>query len=169
MTQILTVIFFTLIMALAALSQSSVQVGSAAPVFSATSMDGRAFDLNQLRGSVVVVSFWSSRCEICRNEIPTLNRMTERFDPKKVFFLGFTMEHADRVAPFLKTNPFKFHIVTDSFGIVLKYADRGADETIAMGFPAFFVIDQQGIVQLKTSGFDRTASVNAAINRLIAK
>ena len=169
MNRIASIFILTVFLAISAAAQTSVRVGAQAPVFSAISLDGTTYDLNELKGSVVVVTFWSTKCEICRSEIPMLNRFTERFDPKKVVFLALTMEHEEKIAGYLKSNPFKFNILPNSFGVVLQYADRSREGNVEMGFPSFFVIDQQGTVQFKTSGYDRTPSLDAAISRLITK
>lgn len=150
-------------------AQNNVKVGSVAPQFSSAALDGSPVSLGDLKGSVVVVTFWSTKCEICRHEIPRLNRFIERYDQKKVSFLAFTMESEEKVTPYLLSNPFKFQILPNSFGVLYQYADRDRAGYIDMGFPTFFVIDQQGIVQLKASGYDKTDLINNAISRLISK
>lgn len=169
MNRITLIFVLTILLTVAAPAQNSVKVGMAAPVFSEASLDGTNYDLSALRGSIVVITFWSTKCEICRNEIPKLNHFTEQFDSKKVVFLALTMEQPDKIAGYLKQNPFKFKIVPDSFGVVMQYADRDKDGFVEMGFPSFYVIDQEGIVQFKTSGYDRTEAVGAAITRLVTK
>lgn len=169
MRQAATLIILNLILAGASLAQNSVKVGSFAPQFSAATLEGSQINLDDLKGSVVVVTFWSTRCEICRNEIPRLNRFTERYDRQKVSFLAFTMENEEKVTPYLRANPFKFQILPNSFGVLFQFADRDRAGYIDMGFPSFFVIDQQGVVQLKASGYDKTDLINSTINRLISK
>jgi thiol-disulfide isomerase/thioredoxin len=61
--------------------------GEAAPEFSGqASME--LYDLDQLHGKVVVLTFWSTRCQICHSEIPNLNRVAERYRGKDVVFLA---------------------------------------------------------------------------------
>ena len=57
----------------------------------------------------------------------------------------------------------------NSFGVVLQYADRDKAGNLDMGFPSFFVIDQQGLVRYRSSGFDKTAPLDAAIGKLLTK
>jgi hypothetical protein len=38
-----------------------------------------------------------------------------------------------------------------------------------MGFPSFFVIDQSGVVQYRSSGYDKTGPLDSAIAKLVAK
>jgi len=138
-----------------------------AETFSATSLDGKAFDLAELKGKVVVLTFWSTRCPICHKEIPKLNRLVKTYKDKAVIFLGLTMENPNKVGAYLKKTSFKFDILPNSFGVVLKYADKDGDGNVAMGFPAHFLINQKGEIELKTSGFDKTETLGLRISQLL--
>ncbi len=152
-----------------ALSQTSLQVGSAAPVFESTALDGTDYDLNALKGKVVVLTFWSTHCAVCHSEIPKLNQFSERFDEKKVVFLAITMDQGDKVSSYLKTNPFNFHILPNSFGVVLQYADRNDQGNIDMAFPSYFLIDRNGQIEYRANGWDKTGKLDSEINRLLTK
>jgi len=52
--------------------------------------------------------------------------------------------------------------------VVLKYADKDGDGNVAMGFPAHFLINQKGEIELKTSGFDKTEMLDSRISQLLA-
>ena len=166
--QIFQILTITALLALSAFSQTSLKAGDDAPIFTSASLEGNYFDLEQKRGSVVVLTFWSTKCEICRSEIPRLNQFTSQYDGKNVVFLALTTENEDRIAPFLRSNPFKFTILPNSFGVILQYADRSKGGNLDMGFPAFYVIDQGGKLAYRASGYDKTAPLAAAIDRLIA-
>lgn len=138
-----------------------------AETFSATSLDGKIIDLAQLRGKVVLISFWSTKCAICHSEIPKLNRLVQTYKNRNVVFLALTMENSNKVEAYLKKWAFDFNIVPNSFGVVLKYADKTNDGNISMGFPAHFLINQKGEIELKTNGFDKTAEIDSKINQLL--
>jgi thiol-disulfide isomerase/thioredoxin len=44
-----------------------------------TALDGSAFDLERLRGKVVLVDFWASWCPDCLREFPTVRTVYEKF------------------------------------------------------------------------------------------
>lgn len=169
MAHITAIIFLALMLTISSFAQTSIKVGTAAPAFAGSRLDGAPVELNNLKGSVVVITFWSTRCAICHHERPKLNRVSDKYDPTKVVFLGLSMENAEKISGYLKNNPFKFQIVPDSFGTVLKYADRDRAGNLDMGFPAYFVIDQQGLVRYRSSGYDKTSSLDTAINKLVSK
>ncbi|MGH9819757.1 MAG: TlpA family protein disulfide reductase, partial [Pyrinomonadaceae bacterium] len=129
---------------------------------------GQSFDLKQLQGKVVLVTFWSTKCEICHSEIPKMNQLAARYKGKDVVFLALTMENESKVETYLRSTPFSFDILPNSFGAVLQYADRDKAGNINMGFPAYFLLDQTGGLQLKTSGWDKTQALDSKISTLLA-
>lgn len=152
-----------------AFSQTRLGIDTPAPTFSGTGLDGSTIDLAGLRGRVVVMTFWSTRCAICHSELPKLDLMTAKFDPSKVVFLALSMENEEKISGFLRKNPFRFQIVPNSFGVVLQYADRDRYGNLDMGFPSYFVIDQQGTIRHRANGYDKTRGIEAVIGKLIAK
>jgi peroxiredoxin len=169
MKRLTTLLFLALAVTVSAYSQNRIAVGAAAPAFTAMSMDGTSYALSDLRGSVVVVTFWSTKCLICHAEIPKLNGFTSRFDAKKVVFLALTMENEEKVNKYIKANPFNFQILPNSFGTLMAYADRDKGGNLNIGFPSFYVIDQGGLVQYRSSGYDKTPQLEAAINKLLLR
>ena len=164
----LSLTFFLLVFAIPSIAQTRLTPGTAAPAFSISSLEGDSYDLSTMRGSVVVITFWSTKCLICRNEIPKLNNFTSRYGGKNVVFLALTMEDDDRVSFFLRNNPFNFHILPNSFGVVLQYADRDKAGNIDMAFPSYFLIDQSGTVAYRSYGWDKTGELDARISNLLA-
>ncbi len=79
------------------------------------------------------------------------------------------MENDAVVNAFVRRNPFQFEVLPNSFGLLLQYADRTKNGDLDMGFPSFFLIDQDGVVQYRGSGYGRIESLTAAIDRLAAK
>ncbi len=141
--------------------------GTAAQNFNAVTINGENIELSQMKGKVAVLTFWSTKCQICVAEIPNLNRLVEKYDSEKVVFIGLTMNNEVMLNDFLKKKHFKFHIVPNSLGVVLKYADRDSKGRLLMGYPAHYVVDQTGNVVMKTSGFDKTPKLDQTITDLL--
>lgn len=135
--------------------------------FTTVSMDGMPVELESYKGKVIVLTFWSTRCAICHSEIPKLNRLVEQYRGKDVVFLGLTMDNPSKVEAYLQKTPFKFEILPNSFGVFMQYADKDTKGNVNMGFPAHFLVNQQGEVEIKASGFDKTEQLNKGISRLL--
>ncbi|MGH9947855.1 MAG: TlpA family protein disulfide reductase [Pyrinomonadaceae bacterium] len=168
MTGVLKTLIIAMLLTTAAAAQQQLRPGTAAPDFTAESLDGKYYSLSQLQGKVVVLTFWSTRCEICIAEIPKLNRVAERYSDQDVVFLGLTMENGTRIEPFLRKHPFHFSIVPNSFGVVLKYADMDKSGGIDMGFPTHFVINKHGAIVHRTAGWDKAENIDAQISKVLA-
>jgi peroxiredoxin len=165
----ISTIVITLLLVIAAMAQQNLQIGQTAPDFVAQSMDGKTYNLSQLQGKIVVLTFWSTKCGICHSEIPKLNQVVERYKGKDVIFLALTMENEAKVEPYLKKNPFNYTILTNGFGVVLKYANMTKDGSINMGFPSYFLINKQGAIQLRAEGWDKAQNIDAQISRLLTE
>lgn len=162
-------ILLTFLLAAAAFGQQNLRPGQAAPDFAAQALDGRTYNLKDLQGKVVMLTFWSTRCEICRAEIPKLNGIVDRYRGKDVVFLALTMENQAKIDPFLKKNPFNFNILPNGFGVVLKYANLDAAGNINMGFPSYFLIDKKGAIESRAEGWDKSAVLESKISRLLSE
>lgn len=167
MKRFLPILLFMLALSAAGAAQTRMIIGSPAPAFSGTGLEGTSYDLERLRGSVVVMTFWSTRCAICHHELPSLNALADRFKNDRVFMLALSMENEDIIKAYLRKNTLKFRVVPNSFGTVLAYADRGKDGSLDMGFPSFYVLDKVGVVRHRASGYDKTQGVAAAVDRLL--
>lgn len=141
--------------------------GVAAHNFTATTITGENIELNQLKGKIAVLTFWSTRCMICVSEMPQLNKLVDKYNGQNVAFIGLTMNNEMMVENFLKKKTFKFTIIPNSLGVVLKYADRDSKGRLLMGYPAYYVVSQNGEVVLKTSGWDKTSKIDQMINKLL--
>ncbi len=164
--RILTCLFLFLVISIACFGQQR-KTKMTAENFIATSLDGQTFDLVALKGKVVLVTFWSTRCPICVSETPKLNELAASYKNRNVVFLGLTTDNADKASSFVKKKPFNFNILPNSFGILLKYADRDGDGNVMMGYPAYYLINQKGEIEFKTNGYDKKEKLASEINRLL--
>lgn len=84
--------------AVSALSTPNANSANAmAPPISGTTLDGKAFELSQLKGKVVLVNFWASWCGPCRSEFPDLLELEKKYGPRGFAIVGVAVEEeADR-------------------------------------------------------------------------
>ena len=136
--------------------------------FSGTTLDGKSISLEELRGKVVVLTFWSTRCVICQAENSNFNQLADKYAGKDVVFLGLTMENETLVRNYLKKKTFKYTIVPNSLGVIMQYADKNPNGSFNIAYPTMFVINQKGEIELKANG-RKSQAIDATVSRLLAK
>jgi len=161
--RILKPLIFVLALTFAASAQSAPK----APEFSTFNMDGAKVELKKMKGKVVLLTFWSTRCPICHREIPRLNKLAKNFAGKDVIFLAATPETEQQVNAYIRRNPFEFDILPNSSQMMIKYASRDASGRYRISYPAYFVIDRTGRVQMSAMGWNHVDKVDEAIKRLL--
>jgi thiol-disulfide isomerase/thioredoxin len=122
----------------AAASKNSLQVGSSAavPDFSLHDLDGAEHRLEQHAGRVVLVHFFATWCEPCREELASLARLVERHDSKHLSVLAVNVAEVPvRLQRMLQTVPVNFPVLLD--------ADRTVTRAWGVnGLPTTFVLDR---------------------------
>jgi peroxiredoxin len=135
--------------------------------FTGTTLEGKPISLEELRGKVVVLVFWSTRCPICSSEIPKLNQMVQKYAGKNVVFLGLSMENESLISNYIKKKPFNFTLIPNSLGVIMQYAIKGKDGSFNISYPTFFVINQKGEIEMQASG-RKSSSVDSQVNSLLS-
>jgi peroxiredoxin len=155
---------FILLLLIFAFSVSGFSQKKRAEWFSVSSITGTTFDLDELRGKNVVLLFWSTSCEICRSELPQLNKLVD--DNKDTVFLALTPEDNKKIEPFLRKHPLKFNVIADGFDILIAYAEKTPKGSFNMPFPTFFLINKEGEIEIKTEGAKGFQKISNELKRL---
>jgi cytochrome c biogenesis protein CcmG, thiol:disulfide interchange protein DsbE len=109
-------------------------------------IDGRKVDLAALRGRVVLINFWATWCEPCRDEMPSLERLRTRLQgrPFELVTVNFG-ESGASVVRFLG----KLRL---SLPVLLDPEKKAAEEWKVRGLPMTFLVDARGTVRFWTFG-----------------
>ncbi len=75
-----------------------------ANLFAATFPDehGQQHALKEYRGKTVVLNFWATWCEPCREEMPELSALHEAYASKNVVVLGVAIDEVNAINEFTK-------------------------------------------------------------------
>ncbi len=77
---------------------SSVMVGQTAPDFALKSSSGANLRLSEYRGDVVMINFWATWCGPCRQEMPLLDELYQRYERVGFNLLGVNIDDDSRRA-----------------------------------------------------------------------
>jgi peroxiredoxin len=72
-------------------------VGQMAPPITLSTLDGKQIDLHDLRGKVVILTFWATWCDPCREELPLLSRYAHEHAKQGLVVLGFSLDEPDQL------------------------------------------------------------------------
>jgi thiol-disulfide isomerase/thioredoxin len=115
--------------------------GGKTPALKLSDASGRELDLARYRGKTVVVNFWATWCEPCREEMPSLDRLRARLGEKGLEVLAVNVGEApERVARFTREVPVTFPIVFDREG-------ASARAWKVRGYPTSFVVGPDGRIR----------------------
>jgi thiol-disulfide isomerase/thioredoxin len=130
---------FSSLLPLPAISQNfvnHVSTGQEVPFFSITTIDGKSFDTNALKGKIVLVNFWATWCAPCRVEMPLLEKEVwgKCKGPDFDMIAIARKETNQEIAAFKKTSLYSFPMAADPEGkIYYKFADAGIPRNYLIG------------------------------------
>ena len=135
------------------------RVGTPAPeITSPVWLNSEPKRMADLRGKVVLVEFWTFGCYNCRNVEPYVKDWHRKYADKGLFVIGvhspeFDYEHdIENVKRHIRQNDIQYAIPIDNdFATWDRYGNRY--------WPAFYLIDKQGIIRyirFGEGGYDQT-------------
>jgi peroxiredoxin len=125
----------------------AVAPASPAPDFTLRSMGGPNLRLAEQRGQVVLVNFWATWCGPCRQEMPHLNRLYEKYKASGFVLLGVNVDDDARNAVDVAG---KLHV---SFPVLLDTDKRVSRLYDMNAMPATIVIDREGRIRYIHRGY----------------
>jgi peroxiredoxin len=79
--------------ATALLEGSKLKKGQPAPDFTLQDIDGKTWKLSDFKGKkIVMIDFWATWCNICKREMPILQKVYQEYQGKDVEFLGVALD-----------------------------------------------------------------------------
>ena len=139
-------------------------LGHSAPDFTLSLWNGtpgQTIHLAALRGHPVVVNFWASWCDACRQEEPALVAAAGKYGPEGVVFIGVAFHDTQQAGTaFLREFGVTFPSGPDPTGQIM----------VAYGIPAIpetVFIDRRGKVVSHIGGAISAATLDAQIQALL--
>lgn len=133
--------------------------GKPFPEFSLTALDGTTYSKQDLKGKILLVNFWFSRCTPCVKEMPEMNEMVQIFEGEDVVFLAPTFDDSEKVNKFLSKRDFEYEIIPDVKDFCLEMNVRS--------YPTHFVVNREGIIEKVIIGY--SAMTVGALRKSVRK
>lgn len=123
-------------------------MGKAVPEYRAVSVDGDSVSLSAQRGKVVLFNVWATWCHPCRDEIPELLVLYEKYKPRGLELVGVSIDangSDEAIRSFMKDFRMTYPIWRDP-------DERVSTEFLVVGVPATFLIDRNGTLRWRKTG-----------------
>ncbi|MHB8501834.1 MAG: redoxin domain-containing protein [Candidatus Acidiferrales bacterium] len=133
-----------------------------APAFAVTTLDAQHISLDDLAGKVVLIDFWATWCEPCREAMPHMREIAKKFQGQPLVVLSVSLDSDEQKwKEFIAKNGMTW----------LHYRDGGFTGPISNLFgvkaiPNTFTIDADGVLQDEHIG---DASIEGKLKKLIAR
>ena len=130
-------------------------IGNSAPDFSLEDLNGKNVSLSSFRGKPVLLNFWASWCPYCRKERAHLETLYKEYSGKNLIIVSISIDRSlQTLKAFMEKNPAPFVILYDGQSSV-------ASTFHVAGLPTSFLIDRDGIIKRKFTGFREWDSVSS--------
>lgn len=136
----------------------------ALPPMNLQDFEGKSVQADQFKGNIVVLDFWATWCVPCIAEIPTLNRLQQKYRAQGVRVVGVALASGDakEVKPFVGRNKMKYTVLLGD--------DDQVYDLNVIAFPTTYLVtrDMKIFRRYMGAGPRKAADIEADIKKLLA-
>lgn len=125
---------------------------------------GTAQSLSQWRGKILVINFWATWCEPCREEIPGLQRLREKYIGKNVEVVGIAVDSAAKVLDYANQLKIIYPLVVGGMEAIELARNLGNK---AGGLPFTIVLDTKSAIVLSRLGLIKEQELDQKLADLV--
>lgn len=111
-----------------------------APDFRLKDIEGRIRSFSEFKGKTVLLHFMASWCEPCKDELPALNALYDRYMDKGLEVIAISEDSFERSRPFAKKFSIKFPMLIDQYGKLMRAYRVSA-------IPVSIIINKNGMIE----------------------
>ena len=130
--------------------------GTPAPEFEIADLDGDIVRLSDYRGQVVMVNIWATWCVPCRYEMPSMERLYQKFSDEGLEILAVSIDSELGSLDYFGRLGGDIREFADSLGLtfpILHDPSGGIQQVYqTTGVPETFVVGRDGIIYKKVAG-----------------
>lgn len=130
--------------------------------------DGKMYDLADMRGNVVIVSFGATWCQPCAEELRVLEQLRKEYEGKPVRFLWVSVEREDEVSDgdlrsYAKKLKLSFPVLRDPTKFTFaQFSDR-------VRLPLVTIFNKEGRLVVKQTGMSTPQEYKTLIRSRVDK
>lgn len=129
------------------LQAAGLGIGQGAPDFALPTADGHNLRLSEYRGKVVMVNFWATWCGPCRQEMPLLDDIHQRYQAAGFELLGVNIDSDSAKATDMA------RALGVSFPVLLDSKRQVAELYRVNSMPLTVIVDRRGNLRYVHEGF----------------
>jgi thiol-disulfide isomerase/thioredoxin len=139
------------------------EIGSHLPKFTVKDLQGHPISSDDLKGKVVIIDFWATWCDPCKQEMPGYQQLVDRYGAQGLVVIGLksnAMADTENPLKFAKKVGVRYPLAVATDDLAQKF---GGIE----GLPTTLVYDRKGVLRKKIVGFEYTAVVEKDLKTLL--
>jgi peroxiredoxin len=110
--------------------------GEISPKWTLEDPRGISHSISDYRGKIVILDFWATWCGPCRQQMPQLQKIHEKFSENELAVVGISTWENGNPKHFMEKNNFTYQLLLDGDTVANKYN--------ISGLPTLYVINQNG-------------------------
>ncbi|MBW8886546.1 MAG: TlpA family protein disulfide reductase [Fibrobacteres bacterium] len=119
------------------------------PQFTLKDLDGKEWKSSQLEGKACVLDFWATWCNTCKETIPKLSELSEKFKDKGLTVIGISVDKgsAEKIMKSAKKLGINYLVLLDK--------ENTLSQTFGFnGIPSLYVFNRKGSLVTAMPGYD---------------
>jgi thiol-disulfide isomerase/thioredoxin len=131
----------------ATIAAAAIKVGDTFPDLASFQVEGKLPE--SLKDKVVLIDFWASWCDPCKDSFPAMEDLQKRYGPKGLVIIAINVdEDRKEMEDFLKK-----HAPSPSFTLVRDATQKLVEKAGIVTMPGSFLLDREGKVRFVHNGY----------------
>lgn len=122
--------------------------------------------LGKWRGKIMVVNFWATWCSPCREEMPELSEIQDKYAKQGLIVLGIATDDVDKIHEFMQTTQVSYTLLAGGMDTMDLSSILGNSKG---GLPFTVILDGNGSIVKSFEGRVSQAELEEALKPLFSK
>ena len=143
--------------------EKPIQKGKMFPLINVKSLNGDSLSISNFKGKYVVINWWATTCGPCRQEIPGLNTLVDKYQTNSdIVFLAVAFDKKSDLEYYLNLKEFKY---------IQTLGDKKISKLFGESFPKNIIVNPQGMTIYYSEGGheDRYLEIDEELKRQMDK